>query len=178
MAMAIVVLNTDPAIRAAANRMLDQARRHTPHLGQTGTNIAVLAAVGPTGPLSPLPVGSVLVVVTDHPSLAQAAAALLLSARAYLPLDLPPARTAHALRQVTQEHLHLEPETAAVLRALTSLGVGFQPHPHASNITTALSLHTRGWTWDDATQATDLDPADAEDWLTRLLAGLPRPPAA
>jgi hypothetical protein len=59
--MTIVVLNTDPAI---------------------------LASIGPTGPLAPAPDGAALVVVTDRPSPAQAAAALLLGARAYLPLGL------------------------------------------------------------------------------------------
>jgi hypothetical protein len=90
--MTIVVLNTDPAIRIPVQRMLDRAHRRDPDLTRTSTDLAILASIGPTGPLAPAPDDAALVVVTARPSPAQAAAALLLGARAYLPLDLPPDR--------------------------------------------------------------------------------------
>jgi DNA-binding NarL/FixJ family response regulator len=62
-----------------------------------------------TDPVIRIPVQRML----DRASPTQAAAALLLGARAYLPLDLPPDRTAAALRHATQGRLHLEPEADA-----------------------------------------------------------------
>jgi DNA-binding NarL/FixJ family response regulator len=168
--MGIVVLNTNPVIRVAADQMLERARRHDPRLGQGGVDIAIVAAIGQAGPLLSRPVGAALVVVTDRPALPQAGAALLLGASAYLPIDQPPARTARALRRVAQGRLHLEPETAAILRALAGLGAGIRPHPRVGDIVTALTLHSRGWTWPDASQAADIDPTGAPRWLIELLA--------
>lgn len=168
--MTIVVLNANPVIRAVADQMLERARRHNSQLGRNGVDIAIMAAIGPAGPLLPQPVGAALVVVTDRPALPQAGAALLLGARAYLPIDQPSARTARALQRVSQGHLHLEPETAAILRALADLGAGIRPHPRAGDVVTALTLHARGWAWSDAGQATGIDPAGARQWLLELLA--------
>ncbi|MDQ1247560.1 MAG: hypothetical protein QG597_1930 [Actinomycetota bacterium] len=152
--------------------MLGRAHRHDPGLARTNTDLAILASIGPTGPLAPAPEDAVLVIVTDRPSPVQAAAALLLGARAYLPLDLPPDRTAVALRHAAQGRLHLEPETAAVLRAVAVLGAGLSPHPDMPWIVTALGLRVRGWDWTYATQAGDIDPASVQRWFADLL---PRP---
>src|SRR5207302_1019061 len=94
-------------------------------------------------PTSCLP-GSGLIVMTDRPSVVQAAAALLMGADAYLPVDLDPSRAAVALNRVTQGQTHIEPETAEALRTLVMLAGGLQPNVRAQEIRLLLDLRSRG----------------------------------
>ena len=88
--MAITVLGGEPATRAMAAVALARARRTMPKLGREGRDIVVVTADSRGyDPASCLP-GSGLIVMTDRPSVVQAAAALLMGADAYLPVDSQP----------------------------------------------------------------------------------------
>ena len=88
--MAITVAGGEPATRATAAAAVARARREMPKLGREGRDLVVVTAdARGYDPASTLP-GSGLVVMTDRPSVVQAAAALLMGADAYLPVGLSP----------------------------------------------------------------------------------------
>lgn len=104
--MAITVLGGEPAARAMAAAVIARARRTMPKLGRAGRDIIVVTADSRGyDPASCLP-GSGLIVMTDRPSVVQAAAALLMGADAYLPVDLHPSRAAQALDRVMRGQKH------------------------------------------------------------------------
>ena len=83
--MAITVLGGEPATRAMAAAAIARSRPMMPKLAGGGRDIVVVTADSRGyDPVSDLP-GSGLVVMTDRPSVVQAAAALLMGADAYLP---------------------------------------------------------------------------------------------
>jgi DNA-binding NarL/FixJ family response regulator len=113
--------------------------------------------------------GSGLVVMTDRPSVVQAAAALLMGADAYLPVDLSPSRAAEALDRVVRGQTHVEPETAEALRTLMMLAGGLLPEVDAQEIRLLLDLRSRGWGWGEAADSVGVDPRAARAWLEELL---------
>ena len=119
-------------------------------------------------PASCLP-GSGLIVMTDRPSVVQAAAALLMGADAYLPVDLNPSRAAEALVRVMRGQTHIEPETAEALRTLVRLAGGLQQDVRAQEIRLLLDLRSRGWGWGEAADSVGVDPRAACVWLNDLL---------
>ncbi len=107
--------------------------------------------------------------MTDRPSVVQAAAALLMGAAAYLPVDLDPPRAAQALDRVMRGQTHVEPETAEALRALVMLAGGLQPDFRAQEIRLLLDLRSRGWGWGEAADCVGVDARAARAWLEDLL---------
>lgn len=170
--MAITVLGGEPATRAMAVVAIARAKRMMPKLGRGGRDIIVVTADSQGyDPASCLP-GSGLIVMTDRPSVVQAAAALLMGADAYLPVDLNPARAAEALDRVMRGQAHIEPETAEALRTLVMLAGGLQPDFRAQDIRLLLDLRSRGWGWREAADSVGIDARDActslEDLLLRV----------
>jgi hypothetical protein len=142
---------------------VSRAVRKMPTLGRTGRDVMILTAdsrgfaiVEETGPG--------IVVMTDGPSVPQASAALLLGASAYLPFDLNPAWLAQALDRVARGEFHIEPETAAALRALVVLASGMVDQP-PTDLKLALCLRSRGWRWIDSCQSVGIDNHRAAAWL-------------
>ena len=167
--MAITVLGGEPATRAMAAVALARARRTMPRLGREGRNIVVVTADSRGyDPASCLP-GSGLIVMTDRPSVVQAAAALLMGADAYLPVDLDPSRAAEALDRVVRGQTHIEPETAEALRTLVMLVGGLQPDVRAQQVRLLLDLRSRGWGWGEAADSVGVDARAARAWLNDLL---------
>jgi DNA-binding NarL/FixJ family response regulator len=164
--VAFVVLGDDPFSNAAVTSALHRARRHLPSLGDSGYDVLVVTILGQTVPFGP---DVRLVVMTHRPSVNQAACALLLNAHAYLPFDLDPALTAQALHRVAAGRLHIEPETAAALRALVNLVPRLVAHPHVDDIALILALRARGWNWVDAADAVGIDATATARWLQVLL---------
>src|SRR5262249_38283493 len=124
--VAITVLGGEPASRALAAAAVARAGRAMPKLGRGGRDVIVVTADSRGyDPPSSLP-GSGLIVMTGRPSVVQAAAALLMGADAYLPVDLQPSRAADALDRVMRGQTHIEPETAEALRTLVILAGGLQ----------------------------------------------------
>lgn len=113
--------------------------------------------------------GAGLIVMTDRPSVVQAAVALLMGADAYLPVDLDPSRAAEALDRVSRGRTHIEPETAEALHTLVVLAGGLQPDFRAQEIRLLLDLRSRGWGWGEAADSANLDPRAARAWLEHLL---------
>lgn len=167
--MAITVLGGEPATRMMAAAAIARARRTMPTLGRAGRDIIVVTAdsLG-YDPASCRP-GSGLIVMTDRPSVVQAAAALLMGADAYLPVDLSPSRAAAALDRVMRGRTHIEPETAAALRTLVMLAGGLQPGSRAQEVRLLLDLRSRGWGWGEAADSVGADPRAAHAWLEDLL---------
>jgi DNA-binding NarL/FixJ family response regulator len=140
-----------------------------PKLGRAGRDIIVVTADSRGyDPASCLP-GSGLVVMTDRPSVVQAAAALLMGADAYLPVDLHPSRAAQALDRVMRGQTHIEPETAEALRTLVMLAGGLQPEFRAQEVRLLLDLRSRGWGWGEAADAVGIDARAARSGLEDLL---------
>jgi len=140
-----------------------------PKLAGGGRDIVVVTADSRDyDPVSDLP-GSGLVVMTDRPSVVQAAAALLMGADAYLPVDLSPSRAAKALDRVVRGQTHIEPETAGALRTLVMLAGGLLPEVDAQEIRLLLDLRSRGWGWGEAADSVGVDPRAARAWLEELL---------
>ena len=167
--MAITVLGGEPVTRAMAAAAIARARRTMPKLGREGRDLIVVTADSRGyDPTSCLP-GSGLIVMTDRPSVVQAAAALLMGADAYLPVDLDPSRAAVALNRVTQGQTHIEPETAEALRTLVMLAGGLQPNVRAQQVRLLLDLRSRGWSWGEAADSAGVDPRAARAWLEDLL---------
>ena len=167
--MAITVLGGEPATRAMAAVALARARRTMPRLGRGGRDIVVVTADSRGyDPASCLP-GSGLIVMTDRPSVVQAAAALLMGADAYLPVDLDPSRAAEALDRVVRGQTHIEPETAEALRTLVMLAGGLQPDVRAQQVRLLLDLRSRGWGWGEAADSVGVDARAARAWLNDLL---------
>jgi DNA-binding NarL/FixJ family response regulator len=176
--VAIILLGDDPVTYAAARHALERARQCLPALGDAGGDVFVLTVLH----ADPRPIAiqqvkiednAKLVVMTQRPSVTQAACALLLGADAYLPMDLDPGQTAKALQRVIKGRLHIEPETAAVLRTLAELAPGLLGRgvgPAATML--ALRLRSRGWEWADATDAAGLDVLNTGRALQRLLDNL------
>jgi hypothetical protein len=178
--VAITVLGGEPATRAMAAAAIAHARRTMPKLGRGGRDVVVVTADSRGyDPVSCLP-GSGLIVMTDRPSVVQAAAALLMGADAYLPVDLNPSRAAEALDRVMRGQTHIEPETAEALRALVVLAGGLQPDFRAHEIRLLLDLRSRGWGWREAADSVGIDAraarAGLEDLLLRIR--LADPPAS
>ncbi len=167
--MAITVLGGEPATRAMAAAAIARARRTMPKLGRAGRDIIVVTADSRGyDPASCLP-GSGFIVMTDRPSVVQAAAALLMGADAYLPVDLHPSRAAQALDRVMRGQTHIEPETAEALRTLVILAGGLQPDFRAQQIRLLLDLRSRGWGWGEAADSVGVDARAARAWLEDLL---------
>ena len=167
--MAITVLGGEPATRAMAAVALERARRAMPKLGREGRDIVVVTADSRGyDPASCLP-GSGLIVMTDRPSVVQAAAALLMGADAYFPVGLNPSRAADALDRVMRGQTHIEPETAEALRTLVILAGGLQPGFRTQEIRLLLNLRSRGWGWGEAADSVGVDPRAARAWLEELL---------
>jgi len=140
-----------------------------PKLGRAGRDIIVVTADSRGyDPASCLP-GSGFIVMTDRPSVVQAAAALLMGADAYLPVDLHPSRAAQALDRVMRGQTHIEPETAEALRTLVILAGGLQPDFRAQQIRLLLDLRSRGWGWGEAADSVGVDARAARAWLEDLL---------
>jgi DNA-binding NarL/FixJ family response regulator len=167
--VAITVLGGEPAARAMAAAVIARARRTMPKLGRAGRDIIVVTADSRGyDPASCLP-GSGLIVMTDRPSVVQAAAALLMGADAYLPVDLHPSRAAQALDRVMRGQTHIEPETAEALHTLVILTGGLQPDFRAQEIRLLLDLRSRGWGWGEAADSVGIDARAARAWLEDLL---------
>ena len=167
--MAITVLGGEPATQAMAAAAIARARRTMPKLGRAGRDIIVVTADSRGyDPASRRP-GSGLVVMTDRPSVVQAAAALLMGADAYLPVDLKPSRAAEALDRVMRGQTHIEPETAEALHTMVMLAGGLQPNSRALQIRLLLDLRSRGWGWGEAADSVGVDARAARAWLERLL---------
>lgn len=167
--MAITVLGGEPATRAMAAAAIARSRRMMPKLAGGGRDIVVVTADSRGyDPVSDLP-GSGLVVMTDRPSVVQAAVALLMGADAYLPVDLNPSRAAEALDRVVRRQTHIEPETAEALRTLVMLAGGLLPEVDAQEIRVLLDLRSRGWGWGEAADSVGVDPRVARAWLEELL---------
>lgn len=167
--MAITVLGGEPATRAMAAAAIARSRPMMPKLAGGGRDIVVVTADSRGyDPVSDLP-GSGLVVMTDRPSVVQAAAALLMGADAYLPVDLSPSRAAKALDRVVRGQIHIEPETAEALRTLVMLAGGLLPEVDAQEIRLLLDLRSRGWRWGEAADSVGVDPRAARAWLEELL---------
>jgi len=140
-----------------------------PELGREGRDIIVVTADSRGyDPASSLP-GSGLIVMTDRPSVVEAAAALLMGADAYLPVDLKPSRAAEALDRVMRGQTHIEPETAEALHTMVMLAGGLQPNSRALQIRLLLDLRSRGWGWGEAADSVGVDARAARAWLERLL---------
>lgn len=167
--MAITVLGGDPAMHTQAELAVLRARRAMPRLGRTGMDLAIVTADAAGYDPGALPPTTGLVVMTARPSVVQAAAALILGARAYLPYDLDPGRSATALARVTRGRPHIEPETAAALQELVHLAGGVVPPGRAADVKLLLGLRARGWRWGDAAIAVGLEPLEAVRWLEGLL---------
>ncbi len=167
--MAITVLGGEPATRAMAAVAVARARQTMPELGREGRDIIVVTADSRGyDPASSLP-GSGLIVMTDRPSVVEAAAALLMGADAYLPVDLKPSRAAEALDRVMRGQTHIEPETAEALHTMVMLAGGLQPNSRALQIRLLLDLRSRGWGWGEAADSVGVDARAARAWLERLL---------
>jgi DNA-binding NarL/FixJ family response regulator len=167
--VAITVLGGEPTTRAMAAAAVARARRMMPKLGREGRDITVVTAdCSGYNPQSGLP-GSGLIVMTARPSVVQAAAALLIGADAYLPVDLSPSRAAEAFERVMQGRTHIEPETAEALRTLVILAGGLQPDLRAHEIRILLDLRSRGWGWGEAADSVGVDARAARAWLENLL---------
>jgi len=167
--VAITVLGGEPATRAMAAAAIARSRPMMPKLAGGGRDIVVVTADSRDyDPVSDLP-GSGLVVMTDRPSVVQAAAALLMGADAYLPVDLSPSRAAKALDRVVRGQTHIEPETAGALRTLVMLAGGLLPEVDAQEIRLLLDLRSRGWGWGEAADSVGVDPRAARAWLEELL---------
>jgi DNA-binding NarL/FixJ family response regulator len=167
--VAITVLGGEPATRVMAAAAIARARQTMPKLGREGRDIIVVTADSQGyDPASCRP-GSGLVVMTDRPSVVQAAAALLMGADAYLPVDLHPSRAAAALDRVTRGRTHIEPETAEALRTLVMLAGGLQPDFRAQEVRLLLDLRSRGWGWGEAADAVGIDARAARVGLEDLL---------
>jgi DNA-binding NarL/FixJ family response regulator len=140
-----------------------------PELGREGRDIIVVTADSRGyDPTSSFP-GSGLIVMTDRPSVVEAAAALLMGADAYLPVDLKPSRAAEALDRVMRGQTHIEPETAEALHTMVMLAGGLQPNSRALQIRLLLDLRSRGWGWGEAADSVGVDARAARAWLERLL---------
>lgn len=172
--MAISVLGGQPAARTLAELALARARRAVPTLGRSGQDIAIITVDGRGYDPSSLAPSTHLVVMTAHPSVVQAAAAMIVGALAYLPCDLDPAHSAAALQRVTRGLPHIEPETAAVLRELTRLTGGTMPGAEATDMMLLLTLRARGHQWADAADSVGIDPRDATRWLEQFLGSIRR----
>jgi DNA-binding NarL/FixJ family response regulator len=167
--VAITVLGGEPAARVMAAAVIARARRTMPKLGRAGRDLIVVTADSRGyDPASCRP-GSGLIVMTDRPSVVQAAAALLMGADAYLPVDLHPSRAAQALDRVMRGQTHIEPETAEALRTLVMLAGGLQPDVRAQEIRLLLDLRARGWGWGEAADSVGVDARAARAWLEDLL---------
>jgi DNA-binding NarL/FixJ family response regulator len=167
--VAITVAGGEPATRATAAAAVARARREMPKLGREGRDLVVVTAdARGYDPASTLP-GSGLVVMTDRPSVVQAAAALLMGADAYLPVGLSPSRAAEALDRVMRGQTHIEPETAEALHTLVMLAGGLQPDVRAQEIRLLLDLRSRGWGWGEAADSVGIDARDARASLEDLL---------
>ena len=167
--MAITVLGGEPATRAMAAAAIARSRPMMPKLAGGGRDIVVVTADSRGyDPASCLP-GSGLIVMTDRPSVVQAAAALLMGADAYLPVDLDPSRAAEALDRVVRGQTHIEPETAEALRTLVMLVGGLQPDVRAQQVRLLLDLRSRGWGWGEAADSVGVDARAARAWLNDLL---------
>lgn len=167
--MAITVLGGEPATRAMAAAAIARARRTMPKLGRAGRDIIVVTADSRGyDPASRHP-GSGLVVMTDRPSVVQAAAALLMGADAYLPVDLNPSRAAAALDRVMRGQAHIEPETAEALRTLVMLAGGLLPDFRGQEVRLLLDLRARGWGWGEAADSVGIDARTARAGLKDLL---------
>jgi hypothetical protein len=168
--VAITVLGGEPSIRALAAAAVARARRSMPRLGRQGQRDVVVVTADCRGynPESRRP-GAGLIVMTDTPSVVQAAAALLIGADAYLPVDLNPARAAEALDRVIRGQTHIEPETAEALRTLVILAGGLQPDVRAHDIRILLDLRSRGWGWAEAADSVGVDARAACEWLEKLV---------
>ena len=167
--MAISVVGGEAATRAMAAAAIARARPMMPKPGREARDIMVVTADSRGyEPASCLP-GPGLVVMTDRPSVVQAAGALLMGADAYLPVDLNPSRTADAFGRVVRGQTHIEPETAAALRTLVMLAGGLQPDVNAQEIRLLLDLRSRGWGWGEAADSVGVDPRAARTWLGDLV---------
>jgi DNA-binding NarL/FixJ family response regulator len=167
--MAITVLGGDPALHTQAELALIRARRAMPRLGHTGMDLVIVTADATGYDPGALPPTAGLVVMTARPSVVQAAAAVILGARAYLPYDLDPDQSAAALARVTRGRPHIEPETAAALQELVYLAGGIVPSGQAAEVRLLLGLRARGWRWGEAATSAGLEPLEAVWWLERLL---------
>jgi DNA-binding NarL/FixJ family response regulator len=167
--VAITVLGGEPVTRAMAAVAIARAQRTMPKLARKGRDIIVVTADSRGyDPASCLP-GPGLIVMTDRPSVVEAAAALLMGADAYLPVGLKPSRAAEAFHRVMQGQTHIEPETAEALRMLVMLAGGLQRDVHAQQIRLLLDLRSRGWGWGEAADSVGVDPGAARAWLENLL---------
>jgi len=81
--VAITVLGGEPATRAMAVAAIARARRTMPKLRRAGRDIIVVTADSRGYDPAPRRLRSGLIVMTDRPSVVQAAAALLMGADAY-----------------------------------------------------------------------------------------------
>jgi DNA-binding NarL/FixJ family response regulator len=172
--VAITVVGGEPATRAMAAAAIERARRTMPKLGRAGRDIIVVTAdLRGCDLASSLP-GMGLIVMTDRPSVVQAAAALLMGADAYLPVDLSASRAAQALDRVIRGRTHIEPETAEALRTLVMLAGGLQPDFRAQEIRLLLDLRSRGWGWGEAADSVGIDPRTARTGLEDLLSRIRR----
>ena len=167
--VAITVLGGEPATRAMAAVAVERARRNMPKLARGGRDIVVVTADSQGYDPASSILSSGLVVMTDAPSVVQAAAALLMGADAYLPFGLNPTRAAEALDRVMRGQTHIEPETAEALRTLVILAGGLQPDFRAQEIRLLLNLRSRGWGWGEAADSVGVDPRAARAWLENLL---------
>jgi hypothetical protein len=149
---------------------IDRARRAMPKLDREEQRDVIVVTADCSGynPESGPP-GAGLIVMTDTPSVVQAAAALLMGADAYLPVNLSPVRAAEALDRVMRGRTHIEPETAEALRTLVILAGGVQPDVRAHDIRILLDLRSRGWGWAEAAGSVGVDARAAREWLENLV---------
>ena len=167
--MAITVLGGEPATRAMAAAAIARSRPMMPKLAGGGRDIVVVTADSRGyDPVSDLP-GSGLVVMTDRPSVVQAAAALVMGATPICLSISARSRRPKALNRVVRGQIHIEPETAEALRTLVMLAGGLLPEVDAHENRLLLDLRSRGWGWGEAADSVGVDPRAARAWLEELL---------
>lgn len=170
--MTITVVGGDPAMHTQAELAVLRARRAMPQLGLTGQNLVIVTADATGYDPAALSADTGLVVLASRPSVVQAAAAVIIGAKAYLPVNLDPRRSAAALARVTRGRPHIEPETAAALQELVRLAGGVLPSGHATEVQLLLGLRARGWRWGQAAAEVGIEPLEAVWWIERLLSRL------
>jgi DNA-binding NarL/FixJ family response regulator len=162
--MAILTGDERALESAQLDVVLRRALRTMRALGGTGQDVAVV--MPGTSACQHMTPGTLLVVLTPRATPLQASAALMIGARAYLPLDARPRHLAVALDRVTAGRLHMEPETASALDSLIGLTGESRVQPE---VALALRLAGRGWPWPDVLHQLSLHPAAVSALLLKAV---------
>lgn len=161
------LLDTDPVRRALLEDAVGHALRHLDKSFRQRAQVAVMTPGEPRWE-ERLTTDAALVVMTLRPTPTQATVALMLGASAYLPLDVPAARTADALRRVDRGRLHIEPEAAAGLLVLLDF---VEVRQETASLRLALRMARRGWSWPLAATEAGLSPGRAAELISGQLRG-------